>query len=411
MIVLKNAAVFDGQSDTLLKGCSVIVDHGRIIEVREQDKKTGWQLETIDLQGCTLLPGLIDCHMHLLLYEVPDRDIQFNDRTPGGGELENGMAYLAFRGAHTAKKVLLSGFTTVFDGGGAGYVDLALRDAIAQGIVEGPSAYVCGKQITAGRSHFPGLGLEALGADGMRGAVRTLLWHGVNHIKIKMSAPMRMPGRNTERSEFTMPELRAAVEEAHSAGLSVSVHARGAKPILDSLHAGVDRIVHGTGIDDDCIDFMLKHGIFLYPTLHSPPREPSAALAALKTPQVLESIRRKGQQHFESVKKAYHAGVRLAFSTDSGIMGVMAGDNARELLCMRELGMGSLEILRSATSDAAEAVGLADRIGRVQAGYDADLIAVRGDPLQTLESILDTQLIMKNGRIVKNTLPMEGAQN
>ena len=222
---------------------------------------------------------------------------------------------------------------------------------------------------------------------------------------------MRMPGRNTERSEFTMPELRAAVEEAHSAGLSVSVHARGAKPILDSLHAGVDRIVHGTGIDDDCIDFMLKHGIFLYPTLHSPPRGPSAALAALKTPQVLESIRRKGQQHFESVKKAYHAGVRLAFSTDSGIMGVMAGDNARELLCMRELGMGSLEILRSATSDAAEAVGLADRIGRVQAGYDADLIAVRGDPLQTLESILDTQLIMKNGRIIKNTLPMEGAQN
>lgn len=92
MIVLKNAAVFDGQSDTLLKGCSVIVDHGRIIEVREQDKKTDWQLETIDLQGCTLLPGLIDCHMHLLLYEVPDRDIQFNDRTPGGGELENGMA-------------------------------------------------------------------------------------------------------------------------------------------------------------------------------------------------------------------------------------------------------------------------------------------------------------------------------
>ncbi len=106
-------------------------------------------------------------------------------------------------------------------------MDLALWDAIEQGIVEGSSAYVCGRQITAGRSHFPGLGIHALGQDGMRGAVRTLLWYGVNHIKIKMSAPMRMPGRNTERSEFTLPELCAAVDEAYSAGLPVSVRARG----------------------------------------------------------------------------------------------------------------------------------------------------------------------------------------
>lgn len=402
MLVLRNAEVFDGDHKELLKNCSVVIEDGKIKEIRENDAKTDWQCETIDLRHRTLLPGLIDCHMHLLLYEVPDRSIQFHDRTPGGGELRNGMAYLAFRGAHTAKKVLQAGFTTIFDGGGINYVDLALRDAIDQGVIEGPNVYACGQQITAGRSHFPGLGYEALGEDGMRGAVRNMLWYGVNHIKIKMSAPMRMPGRNTERSEFTMPELRAAVEEAHSAGLSVSVHARGAAPIMDSLHAGVDRIVHGTGIDDACIEFMLKNNIYLYPTLNSPPRVPSDQMNTEKTPQVIESIRRKGQQHFESVKKAYDAGVKLAFSTDSGVMGVMAGNNAAELLEMKELGMSNLEVLRSATSVAAEAVGLADRIGRVKPGLAADLIVVDGDPTKDLKCLLDVKLVLKAGAVMKN---------
>lgn len=124
------------------------------------------------------------------------------------------------------------------------------------------------------------------------------------------------------------------------------MYARGARPVLDSLHAGVDRIVHGTGLDDARIEFMLKHDIFLYPTLHSPPREPSAELAAMKTPQVLASIRHKGEQHFASVKRAYEAGVKLAFSTDSGVLGVMTGRNAAELLCMRELGMDGRRFVR-----------------------------------------------------------------
>lgn len=404
MLVIKNANIFDGYHEEFLKNCSVVIENGQIDAVRADDSKTDWQCETIDLQHRTLLPGLIDCHMHLLLYETPDTSIQFHDRTPGGGELRNSMAYLAFRGAHTAKKVLQAGFTTIFDGGGIDYVDLALRDAINQGVIEGPAAYVCGQQITAGRSHFPGLGYEALGEDGMRGAVRNLLWYGVNHIKIKMSAPMRMPGRNTERSEFTMPELRAAVDEAHSAGLSVSVHARGARPIMDSLNAGVDRIVHGTGIDDACIEFMLKNNIYLYPTLNSPPRNPSDQMIAAKTPQVIDSIRLKGQQHFESVKKAYNAGVKLAFSTDSGVMGVMAGNNAAELLCLKEIGMSNLEVLRSATSVAAEAVGLADQIGHVRAGSAADLIAVDGNPLEDLQCMLDAKLVMKAGKVIKNNL-------
>lgn len=404
MFVLKNANVFDGSSEALLRGSSVIIEAGKIKDIRVNDEKKDWDCESIDCQGHTLMPGMIDCHMHLLLHEVPDNDIQFNDRTPGGGELENSSAYLAYRGAFTARKVLQAGFTTIFDGGGINFIDVALRDAISQGVVEGPDTYVCGQQITAGRSHFQGLGYDAAGVDEMRRAVRTMMWYGVNHIKIKMSAPMRMPGRNTERSEFTIPELTAAVEEAHSAGLSVSVHARGAKAIMDSLNAGVDRIVHGTGIDDRCIDYMLAHNIYLYPTLNSPPKDPPAALIALKTSNVIESVRRKGKQHFDSIKRAYDAGVKMAFSTDSGVMGVTAGDNVRELLCWKELGMSNLEVLKSATSVAADAVGLSERVGRIQTGFDANLILVEGNPLDNLNCLYNTRVIIKAGKIYKNTL-------
>lgn len=404
MFVLRNANIFDGESETLLRNCSVMVESGKVKDILADGPQKDWDCESIDCQGHTLMPGLIDCHMHLLLYEVPDHDIQFNDRTPGGESKENSLAYLAYRGAFTARKVLQAGFTTVFDGGGINFIDVALRDAIHQGVVDGPDTYVCGQQITAGRSHFQGLGYDATGVDEMRRAVRKMMWYGVNHIKIKMSAPMRMPGRNTERSEFTMPELTAAVEEAHSAGLSVSVHARGAKAIMDSLNAGVDRIVHGTGIDDQCIDYMLAHNIYLYPTLNSPPKDPPSALVAMKTNDVIESVRRKGKQHFDSVKRAYDAGVKMAFSTDSGVMGVMAGDNVRELLCWKELGMSNLEILKAATSVAADAVGLSDRVGLVRKGFDANLILVEGNPLENLNCLYHTALIMKAGKIYKNTL-------
>jgi imidazolonepropionase-like amidohydrolase len=329
-----------------------------------------------------------------------------NDKTPGGEKLENSDAYYCFRGVYSARRMLDIGFTTIFDGGGNNLMDVAMRECIKTGLFDAPDYYISGQQITAGRGHMPGIGIEAHGEWEVRKAVRTMLWWGVGHIKMKMSAPMRMPGRNTERSEFTIPEIQAACDEAHSAGLLVGAHAQGADPIKDFIRGGGDRVIHGTNIDDEGIELILKKDQYVYATISSPARTFVKAVHDTKPPTAMELMTKQGHQHFNSAKKMYEAGVKLAFSTDTGGMGIFPGQNFNEMLYMKEIGMSNLEILRSATSEAAKAVQVDKTVGSVKPGLKANLIVLEKSPLEDMEQAKDVRMVIKAGKVVRNKLPI-----
>jgi imidazolonepropionase-like amidohydrolase len=407
MLVLTNVSVFDGVNEKLKENCSILIDGEKIAGVKENDGTRYENCDVLDLQGRVLMPGLIDGHMHCLVCEIPEKDKMMEDRTPGGGMLENAKTYTAYRGVYSAKRVLEAGFTTVFDGGAPDFMDVALREAIQVGLFPGPDYHISGKQISVGPGHFPGLGHVANGEKEMREAVRTMLWWGVDHIKLKVSAPMRMSRRASERSEMSIEEIRAACTEAHSAGLMVGAHVRGAEPLKDFIKGGGDWIIHGTGIDDEGIEMMLKKNLYYFATLASVSKDPpSPELYAAKTPKVLASISKKGWENFYSVKAAYKAGVNIVFATDTGAVDLWPGDNAKEMMRLREIGMSNLEILRSATSVAAKAVLLDDSIGMVKPGLKANLIVLDKNPLQELEQMLHVKMVIKAGKIVNNRLPM-----
>lgn len=400
MVILKNAQIFDGIHDKLLRRAAVVIENGKIIDVIPECSIDFAQGRIIDLKGKIIAPGFIDCHVHFMLDEVPDKERQMNDQSAGGVLFKNADSYVAFRAVENARKTLEAGFTTVVDGGGVDYVDVALKDAISLGYVQGPDYFVSGKQITAWTSHFRGLGQETYGPWGMRRMVREQLYWGVDQIKIENSAPIRSVGRSLSKSAFTLDEMSAAVEEAHSAGLLVSVHARGESPIEVAAEADADLICHGTGISEKGIEMLLKKGIYILPTLASPNPEPEPHIVNAKSSRVVELLKETGRLQWESIKRAYQAGVKMALSTDAGGVGIKHGENAKEMLRMRQMGMSNLECLRAATSEAAKAMKFTD-VGRVETGMKADLVILKENPLEHLETVLDVEGVLKKGRFIK----------
>lgn len=400
MWIIKNANVFDGVDGQLMKNAAIVMEGEKILDILPECRAMFEDCEVLDAQGQYVTPGFIDCHLHMLSDEIPDKERQLNDHSAGGVIFDNIDAFIAYRGADKARQVLHAGFTTAVDGGGTDFIDVALKDAIKMGYIEGPDYYICGKQITAWPSHFRGMSVEAHGPWGMRQAVRQMVFWGVDQVKIEMCAPLRTLGRSMGKSAFTLEEVRAAVDEAHSAHLLVSVHARSPQSIKDSLLGGVDLITHGTGMDDECIDLMLKTGAYLLPTLASPPREPSQLLKDNKSRRVVELLAEQGKVHWEGIRRAYQAGVKMVLSTDAGGVGVLHGEIPQEFLRMKEIGMSNLECLRAGTSEAARAMRL-EGIGRIAKGYRADLCILEENPLEKLETVLDVKHVVKAGKLVK----------
>lgn len=400
MLILKNATVFDGVNDEFLPNTAIVIEDETIRQVMPNCTADFGQQPTVDLGGAIVTPGFMDCHLHMTLDEIPDKARQMNDQSAGGVLFDNADSYVAFRAAANAKKDLYAGFTTVIDGGGVNYIDVALKDAIKLDYLPGPDYYISGKQLTAWPSHFRGLGLVSWGADGMRKSVRELLYYGVDQVKLEMSAPIRSVGRSLDKSVFTLEEISAATDEAHSAGLLVSAHARGAKPIVDSLNGGVDIICHGTNISDEGIELMLKKGSYLLPTLASPSPSPEPHVLAAKSPRVIEMLKNTGRIQSESFVRAYKAGVKIALSTDAGGVGIRHGENAKEMLRMHALGMPELDCLRAATSEAAKAMRLDDKVGRIAPGMRADLVLLGEDPRKELSAVCNVKGVIFKGRII-----------
>lgn len=400
--ILKNAAIFDGESAQLLENHLVVIENGKIEAVIPENGESLENAQVVDLTGCTLAPGFIDCHMHMLLEEVKDKEMSLATISPGGEMLDTAQAAVAYTGVLNCRRMLNAGFTTVVDGGGNSWMECALKEAIQKGYFNGPDLYIAGKQITTNKAHFVGFSMEPFGPYGMRKAVRDLMYHSTDIVKLQLSPPIRMIGRNSEACDFTEEEVRAAVDEAHNYAVPVHAHLRGAAAIKRFLRADGDIVVHGTGMDEEGIEMMVKQGKYMLPTLLSPTPTPSEALLQAKPQAVIDLLARTAQKHWESVKKAYQAGVKMAFSTDAGTLGIRIGTNAQEFLNLKKIGMSNAEALRTATSEAAKAIGHGDSIGYIKKGYRANLVVLEGNPLEDLNAVSRVRMTYKDGKIVSD---------
>ena len=358
----------------------------------------------IDLSKYTVLPGLIDCHTHLV--DLPQS-------SGPGAPLEQSPAQMAFNGARNAKKTLMAGFTTVRDVVTyRAFVDIALRDAINDGTVLGPRMAAAGAYITvsSGGGDITGLSADivlppdlragvANSATEVRQRVREILHRGADFIKIIATGAVLTRGTRPGVSEFSEEEIRAAVEEAAKYGARVTAHAHGAEGIKNAVRAGVQSIEHGSLIDDEGIRLMKERGTFLVADIYNG----DYIAENYKRLGYPDEFIRKNEETTEAqragFRKAVAAGVKIAYGTDAAVY--PHGDNARQLPYMVKYGMTPMGAIQSATINAARNIGWEDRVGSIAPGKFADIIAVEGDALSDLSRFMNVAFIMKAGQIVK----------
>ena len=388
-LVLSGARIIDGTGGEPVRGRSVVVEGGVITAVVDDARAP--RGNGLDLAGYTLLPGLINCHVHLCFGAEAD---------PVRPLREEPLALTAIKALLRARETARAGVTTVRDLGGREYVEIAARRAIQEGLIDGPRILAAGRPVcmTGGHGHW--LGREADGPDDARKAVREQLKAGADVNKIIATGGVMTPGVEPGSPQMTLEEMRAAIEEARKAGRRTAAHAMAATGISEAIDAGITSIEHGVFLTEEIVAHMRRDGTFLVPTLNAPTAIAAGGLAA-GIPQFMV---RKSEQvvpaHVASFQLAHRAGVRIAAGADSGTPLNFHGSLLPELALMVKYGMTPLEAIRSATVTAADCLGLGEVTGRVAPGYAADLIAVAGDPAERIEALADLKLVLVNGRAV-----------
>lgn len=396
--------LFDGVRNDLQREMTVVIEGNKITGIQKGYTAGSGQDQVIDLRSKTVLPGLIDMHVHL------------ESETRRGGAYERftqNVPDVAYQAARYAKVTLMAGFTTVRDLGGSG-VNIALRNAVNRGLAEGPRIFTCGKSIATTGGHAdptngyrrelagdPGP-LEGVinGPDDARKAVRQRYKEGSDVIKITATGGVLSNAKDGQGPQFSDEELKAIVETAKDYGFTVAAHAHGAEGMKRAIRAGVTTIEHGTLMDDEAITLFKQYGTYYVPTIIAGRTAADSArifgyYPALVTPKAL-AIGPKVQSTFA---KAYKAGVKIAFGTDAGVY--PHGYNAKEFEYMVEGGMPPLEAIRAATLVNAELLGMKNQLGSVETGKLADLIAVDGNPLQDVKTLQTVRFVMKDGKVYK----------
>ena len=388
-LVLSGARIIDGTGAEPVRGRSVVVEKGVITAVVEDARAP--RGNGVDLAGHTLLPGLINCHVHLCFGAEAD---------PVRPLREEPLALTAIKALLRARETARAGVTTVRDLGGREYAELAARRAIQDGLVEGPRILAAGRPVcmTGGHGHW--LGREADGPDDARKAVREQLKAGADVIKIIATGGVMTPGVEPGSPQMTLEEMRAAIEEARKAGRRTAAHAMAATGISEAIDAGITSIEHGIYLTEAIVAHMRRDGTFLVPTLNAPTAIASGGLAAGIPAFMVRKSEEVLADHVASFQLAHRAGVRIAAGADSGTPLNYHGSLLPELALMVKYGMTPLEAIRSATVTAADCLGLGTVTGRVAPGYAADLIAVAGDPAERLDALADLKLVLVNGRVI-----------
>ncbi len=396
--------LIDPAAGKVLREMTILVEGNKIISVNTGFTKPEKDDKVVDLRSKTVMPGLIDMHVHL---EEEISKSRYSDMT------QLNPADFAFHSTVFAQRTLMQGFTTVRDLGGTG-VNISLRKAIASGYVIGPRVFTCGKIIsTTGGHGDPTNGLNKIfmgdpgpndgvvnGPDEARKAVRQRYKEGSDLIKITATGGVLSNAKDGSGPQFTEEEIRAIVSTAKDYGFRVAAHAHGAEGIKRAARAGVNSIEHGSYIDDEAIAIMKEQGTWLVPTLTAGRSvADSAKIPGFFPPLVVPKAIAVSSRIQESFSRAYKAGVKIAFGTDAAVYA--HGKNYLEFQYMVEGGMSPMETIKAATTSAADLLDQKENLGAIEKGKLADIIAVDGDPIKDVRSMKDVVFVMKDGKIYK----------
>jgi imidazolonepropionase-like amidohydrolase len=400
VLAIRAGRLVDVERGEVRRDQLIVVQGERITAVQPGSTRPPAGARVIDLSRYSVLPGLIDCHAHMI-GDLTDADALL--------PLQRSAAQEAFSGVRNARSTLLAGFTTVRDVGTyRALVDAALRDAIADGTVIGPRMAVAGAYVTvtSGGGELVGAALDvrlpdefrfgvANGVDQVRERVRAILNAGADFIKLIATGAVLTQGTKPGVSEYTEEEIRAAVEQAAQYGTYVAAHAHGAEGIKRAVRAGVRSIEHGSLIDDEGIALMKARGTWLVADIYNGDYIDSVGRRQGWDAEILRKNDETTEAQRAGFRKAVAAGVRIAYGTDSGVY--PHGLVARQLPYMVRYGMTPMQALHSATLSAAQLMGWENRVGSIRAGKYADIVAVEGDVLANLGALEHVGFVMKGG--------------
>jgi imidazolonepropionase-like amidohydrolase len=393
--VFTGGQVFDGTGSAPTTG-DLVIEDGKILEVGPGLDGD----EQVDATGKCLLPGLFDCHTHIVISHI---DMMRFIQTP--------FSYKFYEAAKNLEATLRIGITTVRDAGGA---DLGIKEAVQNGLIAGPRMQIsitmisqtgghadewmpCGAAVPSFFIPYPGMPHSIVdGPEEMRKKVREMIRDGADVIKVATSGGVLSPRDDPRHPHFMPEELEVLVREAAAAGRWVMAHAQGAPGVKNAIRAGIRSIDHGIYLDDEAIELMLARGTYLVPTLVAATGVVTAAEGGAQIPEAsLRKAREVIEIHRESIGKAIAAGVKVAMGTDSGV--TPHGDNLRELPLMAELGMTPEQVLVATTATAAELMGLQNELGTLEPGKRADVVVVDGDPLELKTLAERVEAVYKDG--------------
>lgn len=394
--------VVDGRGGVVPRA-TVLVTGDRITAVGDAKRiATPRGAVRIDGRGLTLLPGLMDCHVHLCLGGEPDvvQTIQQDD-----------PALTLLKAARYARQTLEAGFTTVRDVGFRDHAIFQLKQAIANGLLPGPRIAAAGRVICMPNGHARFIGQEAEGPDAVVAAVKDQLVAGAEVIKFIASGGVLTPGTSPDSAQMTPEELAAGMAAARRAGRRVAAHAHGAQGMKNAIRAGAHSIEHATLMDDEAAALMKQYGAVMVPTLSALYNTAEQGSTCGIPESAVGKARAMRTRHEASFKTAWRSGIPIAMGTDAGTPFNHHGENAQELEHMVALGMTPMEALVSATSAAARLIGIDDQVGTIEPGKLADLVLVKGNPLSRITLLQDRAKIvgvMQAGKFVAGPLAEKG---
>ena len=397
-IAIHHARLIDGTGD-LHDNATVLVRGTKILAAGPSNEvRIPKGAVRIDGRGLSMIPGLIDCHVHFCLGGEPD--------VVGTLESEQPF-YTLLKSAMHAKATIDAGFTTVRDVGSRDHSIFTLKQAIESGLMPGPRIIGAGRAICMVGGHARFIGQEVAGTEQVRQVVAEQVAAGAGVIKIIASGGVLTPGTSPDEAQMTMEELAAAVDAAQQAGKRVAAHAHGASGMKNAINAGVRSIEHATLLDEESGALMKRYGVYMVPTLSALATTAACRPGCGIPESALDKAKAMTKRHQASFKAAHQSGIAIAMGTDAGTPFNYHGDNAQELERMVAFGMTPMEAIVASTATAARLIGIQDSVGTLTKGREADLVILKGNPLRRIGILRNRDKIvgvMKAGKFVAGPL-------